>query len=120
MRNRERAFHFRSSLLIFAMTLVCITSTSSQAANYSAGPAVVAKADQNLWPGKINSVAGFDLASRASIMIYVLALQDMQQLPDTEMFAAFKIKSINRESVEKRVRAIVTQFSACCYQLHRH
>ena len=34
-------------------------------------------------------------------MIYVLALQDMQQLPDTEMLVAFKIKSINRESVEK-------------------
>ena len=101
MRNRERAFHLRSSLLIFAMTLAGITSTSLQAANYSAGPAVVAKADQNLWPGKINSVAGFDLASRASIMIYVLALQDMQQLPDTEMLFAFKIKSINRESVEK-------------------
>lgn len=65
------------------------------------GPAVVAKADRHLWHGAINSPAGFDLASRASILVYVLALEDMRKLTDEEMIASFRIKSINRASVEK-------------------
>jgi peptidoglycan/xylan/chitin deacetylase (PgdA/CDA1 family) len=67
------------------------------------GPAVVAKADHHLWGAAINTPAGFDLASRASLLVYVSALQDMQKLSDEEMLAAFKIKSINRVSVEKWV-----------------
>lgn len=67
----------------------------------SVGPAVVAKADQTLWQGTINTAEGFNLASRATLLVYSLALQDMRKLSDAEMLAAFKIKSINRASVEK-------------------
>ena len=81
---------------------ICLVSTFSLSALAdSVGPAVVAKADQNLWQGAINTADGFNLASRATLLVYSLALQDMQKLSDAEMLAAFKIKSINRSSVEK-------------------
>lgn len=80
----------------------CIISAVVLTANAdSAGPAQVAKADPHLWTEPINSAAGFDKASRASILVYVLAMQDMQKLTDAEMLETFKIKGINRPSVEK-------------------
>ena len=68
---------------------------------FCAGPAVVAKADQKLWPQAISMPAGFDKASRASLLIYVLMLKEMQGLTDAQMLDTFKIKSVNRKSVEK-------------------
>jgi peptidoglycan-N-acetylglucosamine deacetylase len=65
------------------------------------GPAVVAKADHSLWPQAINTTAGFDRASRASILSYVLTLKDMHKLSDAQMLESFKIKSVNRASVDK-------------------
>ena len=67
----------------------------------ASGPAVVAKAEQKLWPEAINTPAGFDKASRASLLVYVLTLKEMQGLSDAQMLELFKIKSINRASVEK-------------------
>ena len=69
-------------------------------ANCASGPAVVAKAEQKLWPEAINTQAGFDKASRASILTYVLVLKELQGLSDAQMLDRFKIKSINRASVE--------------------
>ena len=67
----------------------------------ASGPAVVAKAEQKLWPEAINSAAGFDKASRASILIYLVVLKELRGLSDAQMLQRFKIKSINRASVEK-------------------
>ena len=69
-------------------------------ANGTSGPAVVAKAEQKLWPQAINSQTGFNKASRASIMTYVVVLKELQGLSDAQMLDSFKIKSINRASVE--------------------
>ncbi len=65
------------------------------------GPSVVAKADHSLWQQPVSTRAGFDKASRASILSYVLALQAQQKLSDAEMLVAFKIKSVHRASVNK-------------------
>ena len=67
----------------------------------ASGPAVVAKAEQTLWPEAINTLAGFDKASRASLLVYVLMQKEMQGLSDAQMLELFKIKSVNRASVEK-------------------
>ncbi len=81
---------------------LAVISASLCAQTLSAsGPAVVAKADQKLWPEAINTPAGFDKASRASLLFYVWMLKDMHGLSDTQMLEAFKIKSINRKSVDK-------------------
>lgn len=70
---------------------------------YSAGPAAIATANRQLWPEPVNTPQGFDKASRAALPPYVLALQELQKLSDTDMLSAFKIKSVNRVSVDKWV-----------------
>ncbi|BBP02453.1 polysaccharide deacetylase family protein [Sulfuriferula nivalis] len=89
-----------SPLSLAAALCLCLTHTSTVFAS-DVGPSVVAKADQSLWNEPINTVNGFNLASRASILVYLLALQDMQKMSDKDMLESFKIKSINRGSVDK-------------------
>jgi len=67
----------------------------------SVGPSVIAKTDRHLWPDLINTPDAFDKASRASVLVYVLTLQYMQKTSDADMLASFKVKSLNRASVEK-------------------
>ncbi len=68
---------------------------------HGAGPAVIAKADRQLWQESINTVDGFDKASRAAVLAYIVTLDDIQKLSNTDMKAAFKIKTVNRTSVTK-------------------
>jgi len=82
------------------LAATCIALFASITA-FADGPAVVAKVDHSLWHQPVNTVAGFDKASRASILTYVLVLKEMQKQSDAQMLASFKIKSINRASVEK-------------------
>ncbi len=65
------------------------------------GPAVVAKVDRSFWIGSVNTKTGFDKASRASILLYALKLEEMKTLSDGRMLAAFNIRSLNRASVNK-------------------
>lgn len=69
----------------------------------AAGPAVVAKADLSLWGEPINQRAGFDKASRASVMVYVATIDELRRMTDEAMLGAFNIKSVNRASVDKWV-----------------
>jgi peptidoglycan/xylan/chitin deacetylase (PgdA/CDA1 family) len=85
---------------VLPLLVGCFFLSSAGAAN-KVGPAALAKTDRHLWQEPIDTPAGFDAASRAALLIYTLALEDMQQLSDPAMLAAFKIKSINRASVEK-------------------
>lgn len=87
------------SLLAISLLAISLLGFSTQA--FCAGPAVVAKAEQKLWPEAISTPAGFDKASRASLLIYVWMLKEMQGLSDAQMLASFKIKSINRKSLDK-------------------
>jgi len=84
--------------LLTLSSLLCLGFSTHAGA---AGPAQVAKAAPHLWPEAVNSPAAFDKASRASILAYAQALQDMQKLSDSDMLTAFKIKSVNRASVAK-------------------
>ncbi|MES2674531.1 MAG: polysaccharide deacetylase family protein [Pseudomonadota bacterium] len=67
----------------------------------SVGPAVVATADRQLWAEAINTESGFDDASRAAQLIYARNLRAMQLMTDDEIMTSFKIKSVNRLSVDK-------------------
>ncbi len=69
------------------------------------GPAAVAKADRRLWTETLNSRNGFDKASRASILTYASALQEMHKMADADMMVSFKIKSLNRASVDKWLKS---------------
>jgi peptidoglycan/xylan/chitin deacetylase (PgdA/CDA1 family) len=70
----------------------------------TAGPSLVAKADFHLWPEPVNTLSGFDKASRAALLVYVQALQDARLQSDADMQATFKIKSFNRTSVDKWIK----------------
>ena len=91
----------RIRLAAVAVSLLAISLLGCSTQAFGAGPAVVAKAEQKLWPEAISTPAGFDKASRASLLIYVWMLKEMQGLSDAQMLASFKIKSINRKSVDQ-------------------
>jgi peptidoglycan-N-acetylglucosamine deacetylase len=74
---------------------------ASAAARADVGPSTVAKADLGLWHEPIDTRAGFDKASRAAILVYATALGDMGRMSDADMLASFRIKSVNRASVDK-------------------
>jgi peptidoglycan/xylan/chitin deacetylase (PgdA/CDA1 family) len=94
----------RRSLLRRVLPLLvgaCFLLSATLQEGMAVGPAAVAKTDRHLWQAPVDTPAGFDTASRAAILLYAQTLADMRQLSDAEMLAAFKIKSINRASVEK-------------------
>ena len=86
---------------LIGLAIITASLFAQLPAAFASGPAVVAKADQKLWPEAINTSVGFDKASRASLLIYIWMLKDVQGLSDAQMLEAFKIKSINRSSVDK-------------------
>lgn len=65
------------------------------------GPVVVARANRHLWPDSINTPDGFDKASRASVLVYILALRDMREVSDADLRVSLKVKILNRTSVDK-------------------
>ncbi len=84
---------------VFLGLLACLISLFAVAD--SVGPAVVATADRQLWAEAINTEAGFDDASRAAQLMYARNLRAMQLMTDDEIMTSFKIKSVNRVSVNK-------------------
>lgn len=66
--------------------------------------AVVAKANRSLWPDAINTPSAFDKASRASILVYVLTLQDLQKASDADLRALIRVNRPNRASVDQWLR----------------
>lgn len=77
-----------------ALSLLCCSLNTP-----AAGPSVVAKVDRHLWQAPMNTPDSFDKASRAAILEYVIALGNRGKLSDTDMKAAFNIKTVNRASV---------------------
>lgn len=69
----------------------------------AAGPESIAKSDRTLWPDAIESVAGYNRASRAEILVFVNALVDLADKDDDTLKDKLHIKSVDRASI-KRVR----------------
>ena len=105
----------RRALLPAAVAAALFVSMA-QPANADVGPSVVAKADLGLWHEPIDTRAGFDKASRASILVYASVLGEMGKLGDDDMLAAFKIKSVNRASADKWLKKELA-LSAANYRL---
>ncbi|MGX9727665.1 MAG: polysaccharide deacetylase family protein [Candidatus Electronema sp. VV] len=83
------------------LTGACFLLAATLQEGMAVGPAAVAKTDRRLWQAPVDTPAGFDTASRAALLVYAQTLDELRQLSDAEMLAAFKIKSINRTSAEK-------------------
>ena len=82
--------------MFWRLFIIIFFSCSVQAA----GPSVVAKVNQALWQQPINTIEQFDKASRAAILLYAAELKHLSHLSDAEMKAEFKIKSVNKQSVQ--------------------
>lgn len=92
----------RPALLLLPLAAALAAVTLPAAA---AGPASVAKTDRRLWTESLNSRNSFDKASRASILTYASALKEMYKMADADMKASFKVKSLNRASVDKWLKS---------------
>ena len=65
----------------------------------------MARLDADLWRDAIDTHAGFDRASRASLIVYARALRDAQSRGDSELREALKLKSVERASVDRWLHA---------------
>ncbi|WP_374358210.1 polysaccharide deacetylase family protein [Chitinimonas sp.] len=65
----------------------------------AAGPDSVAKSDRSLWPDKLDSSKGFDRASRAEILVFADALNQLARQDDLK--AELHLKSVDAASVAK-------------------
>lgn len=71
MNNNKKRRSRLGIILCFFILQACLLPTA-----LAQGPGVIAKIDRHLWTGSINTQSGFDRASRASILVYALELQD--------------------------------------------
>lgn len=83
----------------YLFTLTALSLLGYSLNTPAAGPSVVAKVDAHLWQAPMNTPDSFDKASRAAILEYSTALANRGKLSDTDMKAAFNIKTVNRASV---------------------
>lgn len=104
------------ALLPLAAVTAALLGSAAAPVRADSGPSVVAKADLSLWHEAIDTRAGFDKASRASILVYAGVLGEMSRLGDDDMLAAFKIKSVNRASTDKWLKKELA-LSAANYRL---
>lgn len=65
------------------------------------GPVSIARADRSLWPDGIASVAGYNRASRAELLVFVGALVELAAKDEQALKANLHIKSVDRTSVER-------------------
>ena len=93
--------YFRPGLfaLLSVIAVLVLSAPSIQLGALDVRP-VVAKSDHHLWPEPIDRVAGFDKASRASLLTFASALQDTES-SDADTRAPHKIATLDRGSVKK-------------------
>ena len=68
---------------------------------WAAGPASVATSDRSLWPTPIDSVAGYNRASRAEILVFAGALGELTAQDEAALKAGLRIKSVDKASVQR-------------------
>lgn len=88
--------HFPRIITIYFFLLLPLPAEAAYV-----GPVGVARANHHLWPDSINTPDGFDKASRASVLVYILVLRDMREVSDADLRVSLKVKSLNRTSVDK-------------------
>lgn len=78
----------------------------------AAGPEAVAQADRSLWPEAMTSSSSFDKASRAEILVFAGALAEVAAQDDAALKEQLKIKQVDRGSVQKVQKRLLTQLLA--------
>jgi len=80
---------------ILVSLLMCLAGAA-----HAVGPSAVAAPDRSLWPDPVDSVAGFDRASRAEMLVFAHELAASEKLTDADLIDALKIKQVDHASVE--------------------
>lgn len=86
----------RSASALLAAGFISASLASSVSA---AGPDAVGFSDRSLWPETINSAQAFDRASRAEILVFAAALDQVSALDAESLKTQFHIKQANPASV---------------------
>jgi peptidoglycan/xylan/chitin deacetylase (PgdA/CDA1 family) len=111
MRSR-----LRPSMRIASTLLTFILLCSSSAPAICAGPAEVAIPHRDLWPEPINSMASFDRASRAEILVFAGALADSEALTAEALKRRLNTNSLDMTTI-KHVRERLWKILAENYRL---
>ena len=83
----------RKPILVFL--LMCLASAA-----HAVGPSAVAAPDRSLWPDRVDTVDGFDRASRAEMLVFAHELAASEALTDANLIDVLKIKQVDHASVE--------------------
>ena len=67
----------------------------------AAGPSTVATGQRQLWPASVNTIAGFNQASRAALAVYRQTLLGWPTQRDAQLQEQVHTKSLNRASVNQ-------------------
>ncbi len=78
---------------------VIVTSTLFLIMAFRVEAASVAVGHPSLWPAPLDSVQGFDRASRADLLVYAAALDDAASIGSEELQTALDLKTIDAASV---------------------
>ena len=92
----------RATALSIALTAALVGATTTAGA---AGPSSMAQLDGDLWQSPVDRPAGFDRASRASLLVYARALRDAGARSDADLRAGLHLKSVDRASLDRWLRA---------------
>ncbi|HVY24210.1 MAG TPA: polysaccharide deacetylase family protein [Steroidobacteraceae bacterium] len=68
---------------------------------FAAGPESIAMSNRSLWPDPIKSPAGFDRASRAEILVFANALQDIGGQSEEDFKSTTRLKAVDMQSVAR-------------------
>jgi peptidoglycan/xylan/chitin deacetylase (PgdA/CDA1 family) len=83
-----------ASALIVTSALSLVTALRVEAAS-------VAVAHPSLWPAPLDSAQGFDRASRADLLVYAAALDDVASMGSEELQTALELKTIDVAQVAR-------------------
>lgn len=97
--------------LLPALALAAVTGLA-----HAAGPSAVAISHRSLWPGRLDTTAAFDRASRAELLVFGHALAASESLDNATLASELHLKTIDRASVD-RLRKIWWQRLARNYVL---
>lgn len=86
---------FSCSILL----MVAVSVISSVA--FAAGPASVAISDRSLWPDSLTTLAAFDRASRAELLVFGHALDASESLDDATLAANLHLKTLDKASIDR-------------------
>lgn len=80
--------------------LACVATMAG-----AAGPSSMAQLQGDQWKEPVDRTAGFDRASRASLLVYARALRDAGADSDATLRTRLRLKSIDRDSLDRWLHA---------------